>query len=369
MPLAPHQVRGSKASGSSIGGSLAVALILFGSVADSSRATPQAAAKSIAAPSASGDLVALPSFAINPTRLQLLLARAHFSPGLIDGKPGRKTKIALEHLQRARDLPVTGVADAATLASLGSTDPLAKQYLAQNLALNGAPDQTPVAWTTGYRITQADVEQITGPIPEDWNERAMLSLSGYADMADLLAERGWCSPEILAQLNPGIDLALLVEGDSVVLPDVPQAAGKAARPLPKAALLQVELGEKLVTGLDATGKLLFLMHCSIARELDKRPLGELKVKVIATDPEYLFDPKDWPEVSNVVSKLRIAPGPRNPVGSAWIGLDKPGFGLHGTVRPRDIGKTGSHGCFRLTNWDARRLAFAVKAGTPVVVKP
>jgi len=369
MPLAPHQGRGSKASGSSIGGSLAVALILIGVVASSSRATPQAASRGPTAANPSGEPATLPSAAINPTRLQLLLARAHFSPGLIDGKPGRKTKIALEHFQRARGLPVTGAADAATLASLASTDPLAKQAPTANLAPDAAPNQPPAAWTTTYRITHADVEQITGPIPEDWNERALLAVAGYADMTDLLAERGWCSPEILAQLNPGIDLDLLVEGDSVTLPDVPQPAGKAARPLPKAARLQVELGEKLVTGLDANDKLLFLLHCSIAREMDKRPIGELKVKVIATDPEYTFDPKDWPEVSNVASKLRIAPGPRNPVGSAWIGLDRPGFGLHGTVRPRDIGKTGSHGCFRLTNWDARRLAFAVKTGTPVVVKP
>jgi lipoprotein-anchoring transpeptidase ErfK/SrfK len=97
-------------------------------------------------------------------------------------------------------------------------------------------------------------------------------------------------------------------------------------------------------------------------------VGDLSVKVVVTDPDYTFNPASWPEVTNVTRKLRIAPGPRNPVGVAWIGLDKPGYGLHGTVRPQDIGKTGSHGCFRLANWDAARLARAVSIGTPVVVR-
>jgi lipoprotein-anchoring transpeptidase ErfK/SrfK len=111
-----------------------------------------------------------------------------------------------------------------------------------------------------------------------------------------------------------------------------------------------------------------IFHCSIAQAVEKRPVGDLSVKVVVTDPDYTFNPASWPEVTNVTRKLRIAPGPRNPVGVAWIGLDKPGYGLHGTVRPQDIGKTGSHGCFRLANWDAARLARAVSIGTPVVVR-
>lgn len=279
-------------------------------------------------------------------RLQTILARCGFSPGLIDGKPGRKTRIALEHFQRAHELTITGAADEPTLAALAAADKLV----------------TTDTWTRSYRITDADVALVTGPIPTDWNERATLIRSGYADLQELLAERGWCSTDLVATLNPGVALGDLQPGDEVVLPDVQQA-----KPLPRLARIEIDLTEKLVLGFDAKDTQVMLVHCSIARLAEKRPAGELHVSVVAMDPEYTFDPKDWPEVDNVATRLRIAPGPRNPVGMAWVGLDKPGYGMHGTVRPQDIGKTGSHGCFRLANWDAVRLAKAVKVGTPVAV--
>ena len=279
-------------------------------------------------------------------RTQTLLARSNFSPGLIDGKPGRKTKIAIEHLQRARSLEVTGTLDDATLASLASTDPRA------------ASD----AWTRTYRITDADLDLVTGPIPEDWNERALLTKSGYADLRELLAEVGWCSPDFVQSLNPGIVINDLTAGDEVILPDTATPA------LPKLGRIQINLTEKLVLGFNDDDAQILLTHCSIAKLAEKRPVGELHVKVVAAHPEYTFDPKDWPEIDNVFTKLRIAPGPRNPVGAAWVGLDKPGYGLHGTVRPQDIGKTGSHGCFRLANWDATRIAKAVRIGTIVEIK-
>lgn len=281
-------------------------------------------------------------------RTQVLLARSGFSPGLIDGKPGRKTKIAIEHLQRARSLEVTGTLDESTLASLAETDP----------RIAGSAD----AWTRTYRITDADLELVTGPIPEDWNERAQLAKSGYADLRELLAEVGWCSADFVQSLNPGIIINELTAGDEVTLPDVITPA------LPKLARIEVNLTEKLVLGFNESGTQVLLTHCSIARLAEKRPVGELHVKVVAVNPEYTFDPKDWPEVENVTTRLRIAPGPRNPVGLAWVGLDKPGYGMHGTVRPQDIGKTGSHGCFRLANWDATRIAKAVRIGTPVEIK-
>ena len=279
-------------------------------------------------------------------RVQTILARSGFSPGLIDSKPGRKTTLAIEQLQRARGLEVSGTLDDATLSSLAATDPLADGK----------------AWTRTYTIADADLAMVTGPIPEDWNERAALKCSGYADLKELLAERGWCSIELVQSLNPGVEINELKPGDEVTLPDV------RAKPLPKLAGVEILLGEKMVRGFDESQTQVMLMHCSVARSAEKRPVGELHVKVVATDPDYTFNPQDWPEVENVTSKLRIALGPRNPVGAAWIGLDKPGYGLHGTVRPQDIGKTGSHGCFRLANWDATRLARAVKIGTVVEVR-
>ncbi len=266
-------------------------------------------------------------------RTQTLLARANFSPGLIDGKPGRKTKLALDHFQRAKG-PDT--------AKLLSAD-------------------TASSWTRAVQITNTDIELITGPIPEDWNERALLSTSGYADLTELLCERGWCTADLLQLLNPNMDINSLASGDEVTLPDVP------TRPLPQIARLEINLKEQIVLGFNSENQHIFLTHCSIAKQPEKRPLGTFHLQTIVTDPDYTFDPKDWPEITNVTSKLRIAPGPRTPVGSAWLGLDLPSYGLHGTVRPQDIGKTGSHGCFRLYNWDATRLAHATRIGDVVEI--
>ncbi len=296
-----------------------------------------------------------------PARVQTLLARSGFSPGLIDGKPGRKTKVAIEQFQKAKGLTASGIADEATLTALETSAGIAPGAAA------------PEKWTRTYRITESDLAWITGPIPADWNERAELQRAGYADLQELLAERGWCSTDLVATINPGTQLNALKAGDEVELPDVPdvlsgaKVAGTAAG-FAKLSRLEIDLSDKLVKGFDAAGTQVMLLHCSIARLAEKRPVGDLHVAVVATDPEYTFDPKDWPEIDNVTTRLKIAPGPRNPVGLAWIGLDKPGYGMHGSPRPQDIGKTGSHGCFRLANWDAVRLARAVKVGMVVEVR-
>jgi hypothetical protein len=296
---------------------------------------------------ASGSKAREPETVESAARLQTLLARRGFGPGLIDGKPGRKTRIALETYQRSRNLPVTGQPDEATRAALAQDDPLARES---------------AEWTRTYTITAADLALITGPIPEDWNERAELEVSGYADLHELLAERGWCSRALVTRLNPDVELNALRAGDSVTLPDTREVR------TPRIERLEIDLSEKLILGFDSRDRVAFLTHCSIARSVEKRPVGRLRVKVVAADPDYTFDPRDWAEVTNVTRKLRIAPGPRNPVGSAWIGLNKPGYGIHGTVRPEDIGKTGSHGCFRTLNWEALRLAHAVSSDTVVDVR-
>ena len=110
--------------------------------------------------------------------------------------------------------------------------------------------------------------------------------------------------------------------------------------------------------------------CSIAQKVDKRPVGELRVAVVAPDPDYTFDPAvflESPEARQLSTKLILPPGPNNPVGAAWIGLDKPGYGIHGTPNPEQVGKTESHGCFRLANWNAQWLLKVVRIGTPVYV--
>lgn len=302
--------------------------------------------------------IAIPTGAL----LQTLLARTSFSPGLIDGRAGRKTRLAIEHFQRSLDHEPTGTlnaADARALFALAGVLPVHEDpaQAASDAALDTA------GWTIEYTVTEADLARITGPVPEDWNQRAELDFSGYADAEDLLAERGWCSVDLLRTLNPNVDFAAIQPGQIVRLPDVDIARDRFVAP----ARLEVDLENKLVRGFDDADRCVLLLHCSIAARIERAPVGEMYVKVVVTDPDYTFNPESWPEVTNVASKLRIAPGPRNPVGLAWIGLDRPGYGLHGTVRPQDIGKTGSLGCFRLTNWDAVRLAKSVAVGTPVTV--
>lgn len=269
---------------------------------------------------------------------QVALDRAGFSPGLIDGKPGRKTAAALRAFQQARGLPVTGQFDTATDATLGVSglQPFAS-----------------------YTISDDDARQI-GVVPKDWNAKAALKRLKFASLAELVGERGHCSGATLSRLNPGIDLGKLAAGAQLTIPNVLDRPA-----LPRVSTLEVNLDEKMVTARDAGGRVVALFHCSVAKDPAKFPRGRTKLASVAIEPVYMFDPRMWPEVRNVTRKLTIPPGPRNPVGLAWLGTHLPGYGIHGTPNPEMIGKTGSHGCIRLTNWDVLRLAAAVQVGTPV----
>ena len=138
----------------------------------------------------------------------------------------------------------------------------------------------------------------------------------------------------------------------------------------KAAKLRVFLGQKFIRAYDNQDRVMAHFPCSIAAKQEKRPVGTLTVVNVALNPNYTYDPVNFPELDEQqrgYGKLIISPGPNNPVGMAWIGLSKPGYGIHGTPHPEDIGKTESHGCFRLANWNAERLARMVEIGTPVEV--
>jgi lipoprotein-anchoring transpeptidase ErfK/SrfK len=137
-----------------------------------------------------------------------------------------------------------------------------------------------------------------------------------------------------------------------------------------AAKVRVSLSAKTITAYDESGKLIAYFPCSIAADKAKRVPGELTVQTVAVNPNYTFDPVNFPELDDMqkgYGKLMVPPGPKNPVGTAWIGLSRVGYGIHGTPHPDQIGKTFSHGCFRLANWNANRLAQMVQIGTPVDV--
>jgi len=270
---------------------------------------------------------------------QVALDRVGFSPGLVDGHPGGKTTLATQEFQRVRGLPITGQLDAAT---------------AQALQIH--PNDVIVRYT----IQQADLDEI-GPVPPSWVEKSKLKRLGHEALENVLGEKFHCTLGLLASLNPGKNINSLQPGGRVVVPVVEEPAGTA-----RADHIEINLAEKVFRVVDKDNKLIALFHCSIAKDKEKRPSGSAHVTGIALDPTYTFKPEMWPEVKEKVpGPLTIPPGPRNPVGRCWISLSLPGYGMHGTPNPEMIGKTGSHGCFRLTNWDAQRLGKMVEVGTPI----
>ncbi|MBI1824784.1 MAG: murein L,D-transpeptidase [Planctomycetes bacterium] len=269
--------------------------------------------------------------------VQIALERVGYSPGVIDGTLGRKTKIALAEFQRVHHLPETGSPDAAT-----------------NEALRVDPSDS----VTDYRVTTSDVTAV-GPSPEKWLEKSKLKYLGYDSVEAAIAEKFHCSRGLLRCLNPGRNLTKLSDGESIVVPNI------SCEPAHAAQHLEIDLGEKIIRVYDSQRRLAAIFHCSIAKKKEKLPSGETKIDVVSENPTYLFDPKMWPEVKDVKQKILIPHGPRNPVGLCWMGLKLPGYGIHGSPNPELIGKTGSHGCFRLTNWDALRLAKMVHVGTKV----
>ncbi len=274
------------------------------------------------------------------TRLawQIALDRIGFSPGLIDGKIGPKTELATREFQRVRALPLTGRLDAPTIA-----------------ALEIDPDGS----VTHYTVPADDLAQI-GIVPQDWEGKSRQARLAYESLSAVVAERFHCTRSLLGDLNPGVMLDSLRPGDVMIVPNVRPAA-EAVR----GESVEIDLRAKLIRVLDRQKRLIGLFHCSVAAEKAHLPSGETRVAVITENPTYLFDPKMWPEVKGVDRKLLIPPGPRNPVGLCWIGLGLAGYGIHGTPNPELIGKTGSHGCVRLTNWDALRLSKMIAVGTRV----
>ncbi len=283
---------------------------------------------------------------------QIALEASDFSPGEIDGVFKRKGIMALTEYA-GRNFPGKQIYDPEISTAL-------------KVDMDGA--------LANYEITPEDAALVGGPLPEDWNEKAQLKRLNYETLADCITEKFHCTAGILEELNPGVKLNSLTPGQKLVVPDI--------RPFPAddkvvlikrtgAASATVNLGEKTIRVFDAEGAELALFHCSIAKDKNKLPDRDMKVVVIAAPyPNYTFNPNVWPEVHNVTHILTIPPGPRNPVGLAWVSMDLPGYGIHGSPKPELIGKTGSHGCFRLTNWDALKFAGWVREGMVVkVVNP
>jgi len=272
-------------------------------------------------------------------RAQVLLARAHFSVGEIDAAYGENMRKAVSEFQESRGLSDSGVVDAATWQALDA---------------DAAPVVGPEA------ISPDDVAGPFTAIPEDMMEKAKLPAMGFASPVEALAEKHHASPALLTALNPGASFNQA--GTTIQVPLVATApAGKAAR-------IVVSKSERSVAALDADGRVLAWYPATIGSEHDPLPVGAWKVLGVQRNPEFHYNPELFWDAKTNDKKTTIAPGPNNPVGVAWIDLSKPHYGIHGTPEPSTIGKTQSHGCIRLTNWDVWELQQMVSPGTPAMLE-
>ncbi|MBA9035153.1 lipoprotein-anchoring transpeptidase ErfK/SrfK [Rhizobium leguminosarum] len=271
-------------------------------------------------------------------RLQVLLDRAGASPGVIDGLSGENVNKAVAGFEAMNDLPVDGRLDSEVVSRLEG-----------NAAI-----VAPIV--ESYVVSADDAKGLVDKIPEDYGEKAKMQSLGYTSVAEKLSERFHMGIDLVNALNPASQFS---PGDTVwVVTPGPPTEGKVKR---------IEANKKTgqVLAFAGDGSLLAVYPATIGSEDNPAPSGKHKVKGVARMPVYRYDPKRNFKQGKNDNVLTIPKGPNGPVGTVWIDLTEPTYGIHGTPEPKLIDKVGSHGCVRLTNWDAEELAGMVKPGVLV----
>lgn len=277
-------------------------------------------------------------------RVQVLLDRALFSPGIIDGRWGKNTEKAIYWLQEREGIRATGQVDSVTFARLSE--------------LAGAPKRL----VREHRLSEDDVSGPFVRIPEDIYARAKMDCMCYESLSEKLSETFHTSPEILERLNPGVALDGLEAGSTIRVPHVRDPdAGRSH----EIARLVVSDGGHYLHALDEDDRIVFHFPSTLGSTYDPSPSGDYRVTSITEDPWWHYQPDILAHVDNSKPDANIPPGPNSSVGVVWMALSKPHYGIHGTKAPETIGYATSAGCVRLTNWDALFLARRIEAGVPV----
>lgn len=273
-------------------------------------------------------------------KAQVMLDRAHFGPGVIDGKPGENFRQALAAFEKANGMPSDGQLDAQAFAALAKD----QQPVMQDYVINDTDAQGPY------------LEKL--PQPSDYKGMAKLEKLSYTSPSEALAEKFHMDEALLKALNPDADFS---KAGTKILVVAPMAAA-----LPHVARIEVDKAERELRAFDQGGKLVAVYPATVGSEDMPTPAGEWEVLSVHTDPVWNYDPAKLNFGDKSAGKLTIPAGPNNPVGLVWIDLSKDTYGIHGAPEPNKVGKTASHGCVRLTNWDALTLARAVQKGVKVV---
>lgn len=304
---------------------------------------------------------AKPPVDLNILHAQVILDHLGFSPGILDGREGQSLTAALRGFQMARALPVTGELDGATLRALHTYRAL-----------------RPV------RAIALTKEALAGPfvqLPKDPVEQAKLPALGYGSATEKLAEMYHTTPEILVALNS--EGTRLTPRVVLILPNALPASRDYPDDLdpkwratldalnvdanqPKGDRIVVDKSEGVLRVFDKDDTLVAQFSATLGSGHDPLPIGTWKVQGKSYNPPFHYNPELFWDVSDSKEKVLLPPGPNGPVGVVWLDLNKPHYGIHGTPEPQTIGRTESHGCIRLTNWDAARLALMIEPGTPAV---
>ncbi len=303
-----------------------------------------------------------PALSRDILHVQVILDHLGFPPGPLDGREGQGLTAALKAFQITRQIPVTGKTDARTL-----------QALHAHRAIRPT------------RIVRLTADMLAGPFvrpwPRDPQAQAKLATMGYRSALEKLAEMFHTTPQVLIELNSA-DTRLAV-GVPVEMPNAIPASRAYPADLkpewrrtltdlnvnavqPRASRIVVDKSDKVLRVFDGKGMLAAQFNVTVGSKRDPLPIGSWKINGVATNPDFHYNPKLFWDVSDKKPDALLPPGPNSPVGVVWIDLNKQHYGIHGTPEPHLIGRSASHGCIRLTNWDAARLALMVSPGTPVI---